>query len=354
MDINKQLDSLLKRTQATNAELEDERLLELFRKRAELKKEFTRLQDENYHLQQQLKQFSGSQQAHGQRLQQLEAHLGNPDNGPAALVYYQLRALWNQATQNLASLCRELTDQQRERERKVKQIEFDQARQHQLGELEQALLDKQSQMDVLDARIQLIQRQLEGLRWFWNRKKRQALMQQRQPLLDELAQASAEFQTLSARRDSVLTQELPGHTGLSVEGKRLVNTAVLAYAQLLVNRFGDDGLAVMAKEASTRDVFEAHYGDALQCQQLLLSLADTLRRLSDQPRELDKLKAWTQRLRTNAFYRSDHETVPVPESIGSLPIRSRGAEAGQEAGGVAEEINVLLDDYWELYSALLH
>src|SRR5262245_30604198 len=111
MGIAEQLDSLRKRVQGASDPAEDERLLQLYWNRAELKKEFSRLQDSNYNLLQQLKK---QETAHGQtreRLQQLEEFLGNPDNGATVLVYYQLRALWLLASKRVTELRQELLDQ---------------------------------------------------------------------------------------------------------------------------------------------------------------------------------------------------------------------------------------------------
>jgi hypothetical protein len=58
-------------------------------------------------------------------------------------------------------------------------------------------------------------------------------------------------------------------------------------------------------------------------------------------------------LRETAVYRRDIDTVPVPEtlsvisvqrSLDSVPTSSRGAEV---------PVNVLADEYWDLYAVLL-
>ena len=79
-----------------------------------------------------------------------------------------------------------------------------------------------------------------------------------------------------------------------------------------------------------------------------------MKMLRESPRDLRDLKQLTQRLRSNAFYRSDHETVPVPESIGTVAVQSRMSSGDAVQSRMTEEVNVLLDDYWDLYSVLLH
>jgi len=354
MGITDQLDGLRKRVQGTSAPGEDERLLQLYWNRVELKKEFSRLQDDNYGLLQQLKK---QETAHGQtqeRLRQLEEFLGNPANGVTVLVYYQLRAVWAHASKRLVELNQELFGQQTEREHRLQVLEFDQNRQRRIGDLDKTILDAQSQADALDARLQLLLRKLEKLRWFWHYQKRRELNATCEPIRAELAQVNGELMSLQQQRDELANSEVPGFSGLGVEGKRLVNTATLAYAQQLLERLGVEGVAMLAKDASFKRVMDVDYGSAADCQIWMERLQSALQLLLERPRDLAHLKQVTQRLRSNAFYRSDHDTVPVPETIGTVSVRSHTGVAQAAQAGVPEEINVLLDDYWDMYSVLLH
>jgi len=354
MGITDQLDGLRKRVQGGSKPAEDERLLQLYWNRVELKKEFSRLQDDNYGLLQQLKK---QETAHGQtqeRLRQIEEFLGVPDNGLTVLVYYQLRAVWGQASKRLAELNQELIGQQTERERRLQVLEFDQNRQRRIGDLDKTILDTQSQVDSLDARLQLLMRKREQLRWFWLYQKRREIDQTCEPIRAELAHVSSDLMLLQQQREELVEAAVPDFSGLSVEGKRLVNTATLAYAQQLLERLGAEGVAMLAKDASFKRVMDVDYGSAADCQVWMKRLHAALQLLHERPRDLAHLKQVTQRLRANACYRSDHDTVPVPESIGTAQVRSYTGVAQTNQSGIPEEINVLLDDYWDLYSVLLH
>jgi hypothetical protein len=354
MGITDQLDGLRKRVQGNSAQAEDERLLQLYWNRVELKKEFSRLQEDNYGLLQKLKKQDAAHVQTQERLRQLEEFLGAPDNGVTILVYYQLRAAWAQAAKRLAELNQELIGQQTERERRLQVMEFDQNRQRRIGDLDKTILDMQSQSDALDARLQLLLRKLEQLRWFWHYRKRRELSASCEPIRAELAQVSGELMSLQQQRDELANMEVPEFSGLGVEGKRLVNTATLAYAQQLLERLGAEGVAMLAKDASFKRVMDVDYGSAADCQIWMKRLHSALQLLSERPRDLAHLKQVTQRVRTNAFYRSDHDTVPVPETIGTVPVRSYAGVGQTNQAGMPEEINVLLDDYWDLYSVLLH
>ena len=96
----------------------DDRVLTLFRNRAELKKAYGALEDEIYRLKDRIKQQEGATQRVQEMLNALEMRLGLPDTGYPALVFYQLRRLWQSGRELLEEFVADLADQQDERERR--------------------------------------------------------------------------------------------------------------------------------------------------------------------------------------------------------------------------------------------
>src|ERR1700754_2998362 len=96
---------------------EEDRVLTLFRNRAELKKAYGALEDEIYRLKDRIKQQEGATQRVQEMLSALEQRLGAQDSGYPALVFYQLRGLWQLGRelieQFLADLARQLEDRER-------------------------------------------------------------------------------------------------------------------------------------------------------------------------------------------------------------------------------------------------
>ena len=105
---------------------DDERLVQLFKNRAGLKKAHLALEDEVYALKERVKQQLASTSRVQEKLEGVEALLGNPDAGHAALVYYQLRGLWRACNSQLATFASELERQQEDRERRKQAFEFNQ------------------------------------------------------------------------------------------------------------------------------------------------------------------------------------------------------------------------------------
>lgn len=329
----------------------DERLLQLYWNRAELKKELSRLQDERHRLLEQLSNQEGAAARAHEQLQVLEEYLGNPDAAIHALVYFQLRALWRTAAAKLAAFAQQLQQQQAERERRRQLIEFDQGRLRQLSDFDRRLDDARARVDVLEAQLKLMEAKLAAMRGFWNYFRRRRLAEQIERERAQWDTAMTQVTDLSDDRAAVETAPAPAFSGISIDGRRIVNTAVIAYAQQLVTWLSQGGLAMLAKETTSKRLYDVRYGSRDDCAKLMALLRDALGRLKNENENLAGLKERTDALRAGASYRSDADTVPLTDSIGTLPAPLSpvsGLETANRAG-----VNVLVDDYWELYQALL-
>src|SRR6516162_5299997 len=98
---------------------EDHRVLALFRNRAELKKAYGDLQEETFRLKDLIKQQEGATQRVQEMLDTLEGRLGVADTAYPALVFYQLRRLWQTGRELVAAFVADLARQQEERERRT-------------------------------------------------------------------------------------------------------------------------------------------------------------------------------------------------------------------------------------------
>ena len=95
-------------------EQEKDKLVDLFRNRAELKKEFASLRDEKYRLQDRLKEHRASIERVEQKLNHLESLLLDPEWVHNVVTFYQLRRLSTHCASRLARFAEQLK-QQRER-----------------------------------------------------------------------------------------------------------------------------------------------------------------------------------------------------------------------------------------------
>jgi hypothetical protein len=329
----------------------DERLLQLYWNRAELKKELSRLQDERLKLLEQIRNQETATERVREQLEVLEEYLGNPEIAMHALVYFQLRALWRTAAARLARFSQQLQQQQTDREQRRLLIEYDQGRRRQLADFDRRIHDSRSKADMLEAQIKLMEAKLNGMRGFWNYFRRRRLGEEMETARTEWDTAVTQVTDLSDDRTDLETKAPPAFSGVSIDGRRVINAAVIAYAQQLVVSLSAGGLAMLAKETTSKRLFDVKYGTREECTKLMTLLRDAIAQLKDDNENLSGLKERTDALRTGATYRSDADTVPLTDSIGTLPAPSApvsGLETANRAG-----INVLVDDYWDLYQALL-
>jgi len=154
---------------------EDQRLVELFRNRAELKKELQELGEERHRLLDRLKLQEGATMRVEEQMAALEQYLGRPEEGYKCLAYFQLRALWRAAARRLEQFAAELQRQQKDRERKQQLAAFERARRDRLGEIERELAEARVLADQLQAEQRLVEQRLRELRGFWNHFSRRRL-----------------------------------------------------------------------------------------------------------------------------------------------------------------------------------
>jgi hypothetical protein len=329
----------------------DERLLQLFWNRAELKKELTRLQDERLKLLEQIRNQETATARAKEHVQVLEEYLGNPEIAVHALVYFQLRAMWRTGAARVARFAGQLLQQQTDREQRRQVIEFDQTRRRELADFDRRIQDARSRADMLEAQLKLMEAKLAAMRGFWNYFRRRRLAEEIEAERSQWDQAMTLVTDLSDDRTNLEETPPPEFPGISVDGRRVVNTAVIAYAQQLVSALAGGGLAMLAKETTSKRLFDVRYGSPTDCARLMTLLRDALAMLKEENENIAGLKERTDAVRATASYRSDADTVPLTDSIGTLPAPTSpvsGLETANRAG-----VNVLVDDYWDVYQALL-
>lgn len=350
MAISDRLSSLRERL-GPSRPAEDERLLQLYWNRAELKKELVRLQGERDRLLELIQRQEGIALKQREQMERLEQYLGEPDNAVHALVYFQLRSLWRTGAAKVAQFSEQLRRQQEERERRRQLIEFDQAKCRQLADIDAALSEAKLNVERMEARLKQLEARLGALKGFWNYFRRRRTAEEISTLRSKWDVAVTQVTDLSDDRADIESREAPPFAGMSVEGRRMVNTAVIAFAQHLTLNLSTGGLAMLAKETATKQVFDMRFGSREDCIKLMEQLKEAMRYLERQAEDLRGLKQSTEALRAAAVYRSDVDTIPLTDSIGTLPPSSATLRGAQSIDRAA--VNVLVDDYWEVYRALL-
>jgi DNA repair exonuclease SbcCD ATPase subunit len=323
---------------ATPRGVDDDRVLHLFRNRAELKKAYGGLQDEVHRLTERIKQQEGATARVQEMLHGLEARLSQPETAYPALVFYQARELWALGRALLTQFVAELATQQEERERRAFLAERNRQLFSRRQSVEAALQEAESRAADARATVAQLEQRLAQLRRFWHYFRRRALRQQLQAAQLQSLLCVQDLEAARAARDALEAEPLPEFAGVSLDARRAINMAAIAYGQVLCDRLARSGLVELAREAaSRREPPREEYGDRAHCEGIMLEIARARVTLQGRTNLTPEIKQRSDRLRDLAKYRAAADTVPTAESLGSAMDGSQ----------------VLADDLWEIYRVLL-
>jgi hypothetical protein len=333
-----------------------DQLLKLYWNRAGVKRELKALRRERFELLDKLKEQEGAIVRAQEQLEGLERLLTNPLAAANAMVYFQLRHLWRVGAQRLEQFGKELQLQREKRERAVLHEAEIAKRKRRLDAITEKLQGLDDRRKVVVDEAARLEEQLASmnrlLRLFRapRIKARIAGLESGRQMLDE------KIVELNELSEKIQGEPLPEPEEISVESKRLINTAVIALAQHLVVHFSEHDLASLAKTSTERAVADMKFGDRRECDRMVEQVREKIEELKQQKTLADQVKKRTDQLLIEAKYRSETDSVP---SIECLNLISRNAGANSNENDLTRRtsdapirINVLSDDYWDLVAVL--
>jgi hypothetical protein len=332
---------------------EDHRVLALFRNRAELKKAYGDLQEEIYRLQDLVKQQEGASQRSLGLLNTLEGRLGVAESAYPALVFYQLRRLWQAARDLITQFVSDLVRQQEERER----------REHLAHHNRRLFARRQTAATQLQAaqalaaqaagEVAAFEAQRAGLTRLWHYFKRRALEQRVTTAHAAAAAAGSSLNQAQRAVEDLEREGTPQFPGLSLPARRAINIAAIAYAQVLCLRLVSmkTPLVQMARDATGRREAADNYGSPRECVLLMGQIQRAHVLLERRETLAAEIKARTGALTKGARYRGPGDTTPVPDSLNPATGDVLN-EAARGADGTPLP-NVLSEDTWDLFRILL-
>jgi hypothetical protein len=320
-------------------EVDDDRVLHLFKNRAELKKAHSELQDEVQRLKDRVKQQEGVTSRVQEMLQGLEARLAEPETGYPALVFYQLRELWNLGRTLLTQFVAELASQLEERERRAFFAEYNRKQFTRRQGVEATLREAELQAAAGRDAVAQLEQQLTRLQRFWHYFKRRNVRQRLQAATLQSMLRVQDLEAARAARDLLDAETPPEFGGLSIDARRAINMAAIAYGQVLYERLTRTPLMEMARDAAgRREPPRDDYGDRARCEATMVEIVRGRGLLQQKNSVSAEVKQRTERMRELAKYRNADDTVPTAESLASA----------------VDGTKVLADDLWEIFRVLLH
>jgi hypothetical protein len=332
-------------------ESEEERVHALFQNRAELKRAHGELQEEIYRLKDRIKQQEGATLRVQEMLGALETRLGNPESAYPAMVFYQLRRLWQTGREMIEQFVGDLVRQQEERERRQHLAEHNR-RQFSKRETAEKQL-RSAETDAADAIMNASALETERARLtrFWHYFKRRALDQR---IVEAQSRTAATNFTLTDARaavEAIEKEPLPEFPGLIVDTRRAINVAAIAYAEVLCVRLAKTQLVRLAREATSRREATDEYGTREECETLMEAIARARDLVQSRTNIAQEVKARSERIKQIARYRTPSDTSPMSDSLAF----GEGDVMDTEATGAAANRlpNVLGEDTWDLFRILL-
>jgi chromosome segregation ATPase len=328
---------------------DEEQLLKLFWNRAELKKELASLRNDIYQLSDQLKHEQALKLRVQQRYEQLETMLSSPATAATSVTYYQLRDVWSRCFERLAAISDDLS-----------RVHHDKKyRQHVAGfrrELYKSLTGIQGELGEINQSGELLRSQIRMLRekrmqcqGVWNFFSRRRLTSAIAKLRADRRQITMRLGELTEDIQSRSSESPPEFAGLAIEEKRSINLTIIAYAQELYLHFADQEISIKAREAYIRQLSDIRYGDKHDCRSMSSYIEERIGLLEADRKLQDRVEMRAQHLGSLVSYRSDADAVPSAELLDRIILLKA---AGKPCGSV--NINVLADEYWDVFAVLLN
>jgi hypothetical protein len=328
-----------------------DRVMALFRNRAELKKAHGELQEEIYRLKDRIKQQEGATARVQEMLSALEQRLGAQDSGYPALVFYQLRGLWQLGRELIEQFVADLARQLEDRERRAHFAENNRKLFAKRQGVESQLRAAETGAADAGANLASLQAQLAELTRFWHYFKKRSLAHQVESAKSLVSGAEVTLTEARAAFEAVEKEGSPEFPGLSLDARRAINVASIAYAEVLCLRLVKTKLVALAREATARREVADDYGSRAECESLMAEIARARALIQARTNIAQEVKTRSERLKQIARYRGANDSSPTPESIA---FGEGDVLAGETLGASAARMpNVLAEDTWDLFRVLL-
>lgn len=325
---------------------DNEKLVDLFRNRAELKKEFAALRNEKYQLQDRIKQQQGATARVQQKMEHLENLLLDREWVHNVVTFYQLRRLALHCNARLARFAEELK-QQREQRVHGEAIEAWNAEcSEKTRALETAIEAQQSQMQLLEGQLQSERNRLAGMGGFSRMVKGKRLSADIADIESQIEVCRAEEFKLRSELANIRTLNPPQQEGLDVAAKRSINFMILSFAQQLYLMFEEDDLASLSKEANEKSVGAINYGTKYECDEILKRIDRRWDTLESVTEYAGIFQQRAKLIANDAVFRHNEDVIPSAGSVATV-------FQFDENGGVSRKYaNILGDNYFAISKVL--
>ena len=330
------------------AEQEDnqEKLVELFRNRAELKKGFAELRKDNLRLEQRVREQQGATARIVQKLDHLESLLHDPEWVHTVIVFYQLRAINRRCQHRLAKFAEQLKQQRERRLQDAQLSHWHESREKDAAVLQRKLGEHRMCMQALEDELAADRFRIQSMSGLEKVLKGRSVTSLIDGVESRLEAARAVEQDLIARLDAIQNRSTPETQGLALEDKQSINFLILAFAQQLYLQFRDERLVDLVKESGDKSVGAINYGRKEDCDTLLDLIDQHTKIESEQPDCADILQKRSALIAEHALFHNEQDAVPIPGTVATVfALENTGAAR-------TKEVNLLGENFWNVADVL--
>lgn len=325
---------------------DSEKLLHLYWNRAELKKEFAGMRNEQFKLQDKIKEQEGVAARLQQKLDHLEELLIDPDWAHNVIVFYQLRGLALRCQRKLAKFAEQLKQQREQKQHNRLLVSWNEERTREARVLERQISEKRAAVQQSEDQLQAERRRLMSMSGFLKIFRRRSVTAILSNLSEKIEAAQQEEQALLRSVQQIQERKPPDNQGLDTPSKRSINLMIIAFAQQQFLTFADNELAALAKEASEKSVGAINYGMRIDCEQLLGRVQKRIQMMEQASDFAGVLQRRSKLLGEKALYRNESDVIPVSATVATLyEIDNNGIVSEGQA-------NMLGENWWGISKIL--
>jgi len=323
-----------------------DKLIDLFRNRAELKIEFAALRDEKHQLQDRIKVHEGATARVQQQMEHLENLLSDPEWVNTVVAFYQLRRLAKKCTSKLSKFAEQLKQQREQRAHGQLLDEWNEQRGGREATIEAEIGEQRMQSQLLEDRLQAVRNKLAAMNSFVKMFRRKSLETEIDQIVTRSELVQAKENELLRALQEVQNLDPPDPEGLDIASKRTINFMILSFIQQLYLHFEEDGLAAMARESTVKSVGAVNYGSKYECDEIIERIGKRLKSMKSVSEFAEVLQKRAKLIADRAMFRNDDDVVPAPESVATV--------YSIDVNGVVREkgVSLLGDNYFGVAQAL--
>ena len=270
---------------------DDDKLMDLYWNRNELKKAFAEMRDEKFRLQDRIKQHDGAIARLQQKLDHIEDLLIDPDWAMNVLVFYQLRGVGLRCRRKLERFAEQLKQQREQKQQGQIMSDWRAGIAQEIEAVEAQIAARQSEVLQLEDRLQSENRRHANMNGFVRLFRGRSVSTAIDDTTLQIQACEQEADALRVRIEEINQRPPPDAAGLDLMTKRSINYMILSFAQQLYLLFDDDDLVALIKEAGEKSAGAVRYGSDSDCESILGRLrrgVDALEKGSDFAETLQK------------------------------------------------------------------